>query len=87
MDERIVENRELEEALEYRESERATLAEARAAYQTTHQKVTTMIDALHLEDGDVIRVGRFRITKQLVPAHEVTFEAEEAERIRIRAEG
>jgi hypothetical protein len=84
MDEKIVDDKELEAALEQRENDRADVLVARQSLTMSDTKARALIDKLGMEEGDAVRVGRFRITKQLVPAHEVTFEAEESERIRIR---
>jgi biopolymer transport protein ExbD len=66
MDERVVENEELERALETRLRRQDTLAEVRKSFKTAHEAVVELLKEAGLADGEAIRVGRFRITKRFV---------------------
>jgi hypothetical protein len=85
MDERIVEDADLEAALEAREKDREVMGVARGKLKQSHEVAVALVDKLGLEDGSVVRVGRFRIAKQMIAAHEVEFETAESSRVSIRA--
>jgi len=66
MDERVIENEELERALETRLRRQDTLTEVRKSFKTAHEAVVELLKEQGLEDGEAIRVGRFRVTKKFV---------------------
>src|SRR5262245_17244647 len=79
MDERRLEDRALEDALENRLELRLALAEAR-----TGSREADAAAALLLRDVDLsepVRIGRFRITKQVRAARAVAFEVGPSDRV------
>jgi hypothetical protein len=84
MDERTVDNRELEKALEDREQAKGGAAEARAKFNTLDEVVKDKVEDFDLADGEVARVGRFRIEKKRVAPREVSFTAEATSRLSIK---
>lgn len=70
MDEQLIENQELEKALEDREVAKGAAAEARAKYTTLDEVCKDKIEEFSLADGEVARVGRFRIEKKAVAPRE-----------------
>lgn len=85
IDETVVDNAELEALLEQRESKREVVSAARAAYAEVHEEAVGKFNELKLEDGAVIRVGRFRIEKRATPPRSVAFETEAKSRFVIKS--
>ena len=83
MDEEIVEDEALEAALEAREKRKASAGAVQKLYQAADELAKAELTRLELEDGDVARVGRFRITKSAIPGRSVTFETKPSSRLRI----
>lgn len=84
IDERLVESDELEKALEDREIAKGTKSEAQAKFNTLDEVVKDKIEEFNLADGEVARVGRFRIEKKPVAPREVSFTAEASSRLSIK---
>jgi hypothetical protein len=84
MDERVVEDKALSDALEARLRVGDDLSEIRKVYGEKDTAAKGLIEALGLSDGEVIRVGRFRVEKAHVDAKEVAFTSKETSRVRIR---
>lgn len=82
-DEQEIKDAELEAALEERESKKAIAGEHRKAYAESDDKAKGLVARLELPEGGVARVGRFRITRQEVPAKVVHFESKASSRILI----
>jgi len=75
MDEEILEDMELEEALEKRSEYRDQLAGPQVAYKEADDRAKALIEE-RLEIGDVARVGRFRVTREMKPGRDVSFTTE-----------
>lgn len=84
MDEKPIDDRELEKALEDREQAKGTASEARAKYTTLDEVCKDKIEEFKLAEGEVARVGRFRIEKKRVAPREVSFTAEATSRLSIK---
>ena len=78
-----IDDPELEEALEKRETKRVARANANARYKEAHDRARGMIDALDLADGDVARCGKFRIKVSRIAPRDVSFSTSEARRVQI----
>jgi hypothetical protein len=83
IDERVVDNEELRRALETRELLKARAGDARKAYRNCDDQVKGMAAEFALEDGQAIRVGRFRILKSAVAARAVHFETQPTSKVTI----
>lgn len=86
MDERIVDDAVLEDALEDRWKRRASAMELGRKYQEADKVAKGLVEALGLSIGEVIRVGRFRIEKRATAAREVSFETKAGSRIAVTAD-
>ncbi len=86
-DEQVIEDAEVESALEEREKRKASLSAVRKVYDGAHEAAVAEIAKLELPEGGAARVGRFRITKTAIAARSVTFEAKATSRIRIATVG
>lgn len=84
LDERIVEDPELEAALEQREAHKRSLGAVRKMYDGAHAAALVVIERLELPDAAPIRVGRFRLERSTTPPRNVTFETKGSSRVRIR---
>ena len=73
LDEIVVENPELLEALELRQDHKDALSAQRKEYREAHEAATAILTQLELPEDRVARVGRFRISKRDVPEREVSF--------------
>lgn len=84
MDERAVNDPDLESALERRLRAKDDVSEVRVAYKVAHKEVNALLDKVADFPADsALRVGRFRITKRQVEAKHVEFDAEAREQISI----
>lgn len=83
MDERVVEDAGLASLLERRLRAADDKAEITATFKAADREAKDAIAKLDLEDGDAIRVGRFRIAKASVPPRSVSFETEGTSRLTI----
>jgi hypothetical protein len=79
----VVEDTDLEAALEERERKRVVKADATAAYKEVHESAKGKIDALDIEAGSVVRCGRFRIKVSETPSRSVSFETSASKRTTI----
>jgi hypothetical protein len=86
MDERIVEDEEVEAALEERENRRNSYRELQRRYAEADTKAKGLVEALGLAPGEVIRIGRFRIEKRAIAGKSVTFETKPTSRISVKAD-
>jgi len=79
MDEQVIEDAEAEEALEERHRRKVALAPVRRAYKEAHEAAKFAVErhAHEIADGGAMRIGRFRVTKRVVDAREVSFETAE----------
>jgi hypothetical protein len=82
-DEEVFDDPELEQALEEREKRKASAGAVAKLYQAADELAKAELARLELEDGDVARVGRFRITKSAIPGRSVTFDTKPSSRLRI----
>lgn len=71
---RVIEDGDLEAALEERERRRVKKADALAKFKETHDSVKGRLDALDLEEDTVVRCGRFRITVKATESRSVAFD-------------
>ena len=78
MDDKIVEDAELERLLEERQALKESVSSYRKADQAAKDKIRSM------ETQTPYRVGRFIISKQAVPAKSVAFETTEGSRFTIK---
>lgn len=85
IDETLVEDDELEAALERRQTARDDHGETRRAFEEAHAAAEAALKAKfgELEDDQVYRVGRFRIEKKITPARTVSFVTDSKERLSI----
>lgn len=82
-DEQLIDDPEVEQALEEREKHKASMAIVRKIYDGAHEVAVAEIAKLELPEGGAARVGRFRITKAAIPARSVTFDTKASSRVRI----
>jgi len=85
LDEQIIENPALEEALEQRDKKQRSLGGVRKQFKETDDRVKAMLSEIVIDDTAIVRVGRFRITKSPVPSRSVAFDTDPTSRIRITA--
>lgn len=83
IDEQVIEDGDLVSALERRQEKKVLAGSARANYKDANDVVKGKLDALELEEGAVVRCGRFRITKRAVAAKEVSFSTDPSSRLTI----
>lgn len=83
MDETLIEDTTLEEALEKRQAVKAELGELRKTYDEANEAANVEIAKLELPEDKAVRVGRFRISRSSVSARTVSFETKPTSRIRI----
>ena len=86
-DETVVEDDDLEEALEDRQSARDVLNTHRKAFDEANEKANVEIAKQELPDGKVLRIGRFRVTRSAVSARSVSFDVKATTRVRITVVG
>jgi hypothetical protein len=82
-DEQVIEDEEIEAALEDREKKKASLDAVRKIYDGANEHAILKISELELPEGGAARVGRFRITRQAIPAGHREFDTKASSRIRI----
>lgn len=83
IDERVIEDAELEDALERREKAKAKAAAARKAFATVQDEAKGLLGRHELGEAPV-RVGRFVVTARALPARSVAFDTDPSTRISIR---
>ena len=86
-DETVVEDDELEEALEERQRLKVLTGEHQKSYREANEAANVEIAKQELPDGKVIRVGRFRVTRSAVSARSVAFDVKPTTRVRITVVG
>lgn len=79
----VIENEELEAALEEREKVNNSRKALNAKFKTADTEAKGLISALDLSADDVVRCGRFRIKLSEVAGRSVAFETDPAERLTI----
>lgn len=83
----VVENAELEAALEDREKRNNSKNELTRQYKEAHEKVKGMIAVLDIEEDVTVRVGRFRVTRTKTEGGSVAFDRSPGERLTIVSDG
>lgn len=83
MDEQVIDDADVEAALEEREKRKASLQAVRKVYDGAHEAAVAEITKLELPEGGAARVGRFRITRTAIAGRSVTFETKATSRVRI----
>lgn len=73
----------LEELLDKREQKKAKRAAANAAFKEEDDKVKARLSEFELADGEVARVGKYRIEKKATAARAVSFETSPSSRLNI----
>lgn len=86
-DEQVIEDEEIEAALDDREKKKHSLDAVRKIYDGAHEFAMAKITELELPEGGAARVGRFRVTRQAVPAGHREFDTKASSRIRISVAG
>lgn len=84
LDERVLDNAELADALEKRHEAKSKESDARMTAKLLDDRVKMLIAAEELEDGAVVRCGDYRIEKRSVAARSVSFDTEPTSRLSIR---
>jgi hypothetical protein len=85
-DERILESSALKEALETREKRKNSMRELRRQYKEADERARALIGEFDLQEGEVGRIGKFRIEKKVMPARDVSFTTDPKARITIKAD-
>lgn len=89
LDEHVIEDAEVERALEDRQAKKDALNAARRIYEGANENAKGLLGRLELPDPEdetaqtAARVGRFRISKRLVKGRSVTFETKDKVRTTI----
>jgi hypothetical protein len=83
IDETVVTDAALEAALSRRLQANDNMAEVRGVFNRADTEARALIDKLGLELDDVIRVGRFRITRTMRQGRSVSFDTQPKERVSI----
>lgn len=84
-DERVLEDASaLEQALEDREKRKKSKNELQKQFKEANDRVKALLGEFALEDGEVARCGRFRITKKASPGRVVSFETSPSSRFQIQ---
>lgn len=79
----VIENGDLEQALEDREKVKASRAALNAKFKEADDAAKGIIATLNLETDAVVRVGRFRLSLSSVEGRSVAFDTEPTERLSI----
>lgn len=83
MDETPIDNKKLSDLLEKRLRLGDDKAEISKTFKAADKEAKAEIDKLALDDGQVIRIGRFRISRSAVAARSVSFDTEATSRLTI----
>lgn len=87
LDEQVIEDRkDLEEALETREKRKNSKNELTRQFKEADERAKALLSEFELADGEVARVGRFRIKKVVSTARSVSFETQPKSRLQIEAD-
>lgn len=81
MDEQVIEDADIEAALEERAKRKASLDAVRLTYDEAHDKAMAELQKLELPDGAVARVGRFRIERRHIAAGHREFDTKASSRL------
>lgn len=73
MDERVIDDKEAERALEERDELKRELAPLNKDYRKKKEAAEFALDRHDLADGEVVRIGRFRVTRVVPESKEVSF--------------
>lgn len=87
LDERLVEDKDLEKLLEDRERAKGAAGEARRKYSTLDDLAKEKVEDLALVDDETVRIGRFRISQVSVAGRSVSFETTPTSRLKIKTDG
>lgn len=82
-DEQVIEDAEIEAALEDREKKKSSLDAVRKIFDGANEHAMAKIAELELPEGGAARVGRFRVTRQEIPAGHREFDTKASSRVRI----
>lgn len=82
-DEQTIDDPAIEAALEERLKRKHSYDAVRKTYEAANEIATAKIAELELPEGGAVRVGRFRITRQEIPAGHREFDTKASSRIRI----
>jgi len=82
--EQVIDDPDLEAALERREGLRVKASKARKALEETTGHVKAIVEGLDLGIDAPVRVGRFVLTQRRTEAAEIAFERAESTRLSIR---
>lgn len=86
MDETVLDDKELERALEEREEWRGRAQEVGKTYREKHQAAQGLI-AARIEEEAVVRVGRFRIEREPQESQHVEYDTKPTVATRIKTDG
>ncbi len=82
LDERVLENTsDLEAALDKREQKKAARRAVNKEFRDADTVVKGLIEPFGLDDGEVVRVGKYRIEQKTVPGGARAFETSDATRL------
>lgn len=84
MDEEPLEDEELLEALELRADRAAALAPLRKSYAEADEVAKGLVKD-RLEVGQVVRIGRFRVTRRPIAGRHVEFDTADGDSVAIEA--
>lgn len=84
IDEKTLEDPALLKALDGRHAAKTKARDAAKAAKEAHDKVTALLDAHDLDDGAIVRVGRYRIERKAIEARHVEFDTDPSSRLTIR---
>jgi hypothetical protein len=82
-DEQTIDDPSIEAALEEREKRKHSYDAVRKTFEAANEVAVAKIAELELPEGGAARVGRFRITRQEIPAGHREFDTKASSRIRI----
>lgn len=86
-DEKVLEGAEaLEDALEKREQKKIVKRKVNKEFRDADNIVKGLIEPFQLAEGEVARVGRYRIEKRTVPGGARSFETSDSTRLIIKAD-
>lgn len=83
MDERVVDDPDLERKLSTRQAAKDRLSDVALDFKAADEAARGAVAALELGDGDIVRIGRFRISKTRLAGGHVEFEKEPKDVTRI----
>jgi hypothetical protein len=80
---REVENETLERVLTQRQGKKERAAQAKKEFDDLDKKARVLIEELDLREDEVVRIGRFKISKAVIPGGHRSFDVGEQERLNI----